>query len=473
MVPLNTNVIGFLLLQDELNGRCGWVAGFYFVRNCLNAIASLPENHPPIVVFPDTFTEQLNTNVTHDKWLTIVNIPEEYLKDATQHHKVEEIINGYQCQVLFPLLTIPQFVLNSTMIGWIADFQERHLPHLFSNDELYFRDSINNFITTYCARVLCISQSVGLDFKNSYPTQAEKGVVVPFRSCIDKKYLALDHTVTLEKYNIRHKKYIYLPNQFWIHKNHKMVFEAWQHLLKMGCDYTLVCTGHMHDFRAPEYYNELIAYLQENKLTDHINLLGFITREEQIQLYRGASAILQPSLFEGWNTSLEDAKALGKTVIVANIPVNHEQCDKNAHFFDPHDPYSLAQMINQLWNRLPAGNDARTEQEAYISYQHHIKQFGHALLSVFSSCMQSDVGMLKFPVYLYRKLLAAQKVCDERLALINLLHDKAQEMAQVMAQDKAHDKTSSSLYLRIKNRICRLFQRFSFSKRSTTENSSQ
>ena len=44
-----------------------------------------------------------------------------------------------------------------------------------------------------------------------------------------------------EKYK-RYKKYFYLPNQFWKHKNHKVVFEAVKILKDQGRDITVLCS---------------------------------------------------------------------------------------------------------------------------------------------------------------------------------------------------------------------------------------
>jgi len=433
--------IGFLLLEDEVNGRCGWIAGLYFIKNCLNAIACLPDNEIPqlFIFIPDSFTDKLiDSTMNHDKWLTIVTIPDSHLSDFRQHHLVEEKINNYQCDIYFPMLTKPRFVLNGASIGWIPDYQDRHLKQYFNADEACYRDVINSFISSYCSYVLCTSNSVRDDFNKFYPDYAYKGIVVHFRSFINKQLLEMDPEDTLIKYGIQGKKYIYMPNQFWTHKNHMMVFEAWKQLKYWGSDYLLICTGSCHDPRFSNYHEQILAYLRDHNLTDNVKILGFIDRKEQIQFYRAASAILQPSLFEGWSTSLEDAKALGKLILASDISVHQEQCESNTLFFDPYNPDLLAKMINMIWDDLPSGHNAATEKDANAYYQASIVQFGRDLVHLFGKTIRQAHNehnvdtiktlaplynsALKLPVYLNRQLLARQQDCDERLELINGLH---------------------------------------------------
>ena len=78
-------------------------------------------------------------------------------------------------------------------------------------------------------------------------------------------------------------------------------------------------------------------------------------RLDQIQLLRCADAVLQPSLFEGWSTVVEDARALGKRIFLSDIPVHREQNPPGAVYFDPNEPADLAAAIDREWNNLTPG----------------------------------------------------------------------------------------------------------------------
>jgi hypothetical protein len=66
-----------------------------------------------------------------------------------------------------------------------------------------------------------------------------------------------------------------------------------------------------------------------------------------------ALAVIQPSFFEGWSTVIEDGKALGQYILAADIPVNREQLEANASFFDNKNAGELAFVMQEvLENRI-------------------------------------------------------------------------------------------------------------------------
>jgi len=54
-----------------------------------------------------------------------------------------------------------------------------------------------------------------------------------------------------------------------------------------------------------------------------------------------ALAIINSPLFEGWSTTVEKAKAIGKSVVLSDIPVLREQNPGQARYFPAHDGGSL------------------------------------------------------------------------------------------------------------------------------------
>ena len=76
----------------------------------------------------------------------------------------------------------------------------------------------------------------------------------------------------------------------------------------------MVFTGAQHDWRNPNYFNELEAFVKENDIKKNIMFLGLIDRREQLQMMNNAEAVIQSSKFEGWSTVIEDAKAMNQLV---------------------------------------------------------------------------------------------------------------------------------------------------------------
>lgn len=138
-------------------------------------------------------------------------------------------------------------------------------------------------------------------------------------------------------------------NQFWAHKDHETVFRAVAHLAEQGVMVTVVCTGEPQDFRNPSYFPYLQGVVRELGIDDQIVITGKVSRAEQILLMCHAQAVIQPSLFEGWSTVLEDARALGKQVIASDFPVHLEQNLFGARYFKQRDSVDLSQHLGLLW----------------------------------------------------------------------------------------------------------------------------
>ena len=153
----------------------------------------------------------------------------------------------------------------------------------------------------------------------------------------------------LEKFELSEKKYIAVFNQFWKHKNHIVIFNAIKRILEIDPNFAgcFVFTGALKALRTQEHIHELEKIAEDPVIGKHIKLLGFIDRTEQLAIMKHAEYIIQPSLFEGWGTVVEDAKVLDKTILLSDIPIHREQKNDKCILFDPYDSDLLAGLIMQ------------------------------------------------------------------------------------------------------------------------------
>jgi hypothetical protein len=61
-----------------------------------------------------------------------------------------------------------------------------------------------------------------------------------------------------------------------------------------------------------------------------------------------AKAVIQPSLFEGWSTVIEDAMAMNQVVIASDLQVNIEQLGENGIYFKRNCEIDLVNCIKKI-----------------------------------------------------------------------------------------------------------------------------
>lgn len=247
--------------------------------------------------------------------------------------------------------------------AWIPDFQHRHLPQLFSDQELRGRDHDHGQLAAGAAEIVFSSLDAIHDFQRFYPASASRSHCLHFCSLPEESLWQGDPLAIQARYHLP-DRFLLCSGQFWRHKNQTLVLEALAALRQSHPDLFVVFTGHTHDYRAPETSDRFFAAVHERGLRQQVAVLGLIPRQHQLQLMRRCVAVLQPSLFEGWSTVVEDARALGRAIVLSDLAVHREQAPPDGVFFARHDSQALAGAMVEAWQRFSAGPDPGREEQA-------------------------------------------------------------------------------------------------------------
>lgn len=266
-------------------------------------------------------------------------------------------------------------------INWIPDFQYLHYPQLWNAKQLALENKIHKKWIKYSDSIVVSSKNAFNDLLSKYPEYKEKIRVLHFVSQPDT--LKPDYTFDIKKYADR--KYFYLPNQFWEHKNHLTVFEAVKSLKQSGINILLLTSGLMRDYRNnDEHINKLQKYAADNDLSGNIKFLGLIPYPDVLNLIKMSIAVINPSFFEGWSSTVEESRSIGKTVILSDIPVHREQNPGKAYFFKPDDIITLAALLEKLANNneelLSPEDEAELLSNLYIRTEKFATDYKHILM---------------------------------------------------------------------------------------------
>lgn len=333
-------------------GNRGWIGGLYYLKNIIFSCLQNPDimDRYDIVVLIDPKHADIFDAFREEKAGRVdirVFDSESKLKLALYEMNLIWLQGVKYCYAL-ELNKIGR-LFKRRGIFWIPDFQHRTLPEFFPAPELERKKQNDRNMVMSGNPMVLSSFDAKNDLEQFYPEHRCSVEVVHFVSYIEPELRAI--TPELEQ-RVREKfdlgeKYIYLPNQFWQHKNHIVAVKAIEilrnrHQLE---DYQFVFTGNLEDYRNPEYIEQLKKIMEAPEVRDCIRLLGFVERTEQLCIMKKAMFIVQPSLCEGWGTVLEDAKVLDKTVLLSDIPVHKEQKNEKCVLFDHHRPEELAELM--------------------------------------------------------------------------------------------------------------------------------
>ena len=247
------------------------------------------------------------------------------------------------------------------VISWIPDFQYLHLPELFPG--------LNTELENKRIRTIAAHAALNDYYRIADPANEVSVTVLQFVSQPIGALQVANEPSTRARIETKYGfqgRFFFLPNQFWQHKNHIVVFAAVRALKEKGVEILLICTGNLRDYRLKDksYVDGLHKFISHNNLNRNIKILGAIDYADVLFLMRNCVAVINPSRFEGWSSTVEEAKSMGKRLILSNIAVHREQDPSSALFFELDNEQELAQAMAMLWACLLDEISAEDEQRA-------------------------------------------------------------------------------------------------------------
>lgn len=370
--PIDRKKIGIVFQYNE-----GWIGGSYYILNLIEALHTLPDVKKPVLyIFTSTEKEYAIVQATGYPYLVFklggrAFINQTYKNWEQKINAVSKRIFGrylinrnetfHYLDAVFPYqnLAVLQHLPKNRRIYWIPDFQDLYYPEFFSSKELATRKKRYHSVA-YAGhnKLVLSSEAAKNDFNKFFPNNKATTHVVNF---------AVTHPV-LQDISVEQlkdtyplsNKYFFAPNQFWKHKNQRVILEALKILNHRGVAVQVLFSGKMSGSKDIEnYVDGLKEKIGELGVEENVKFLGFIPREHQLAIMKYSFAVIQPSLFEGWSTVIEDAKALGKTIIASNLDVHKEQLGReHPYLFSPTSGGELATCIETLLTKpISATND--------------------------------------------------------------------------------------------------------------------
>jgi glycosyltransferase involved in cell wall biosynthesis len=360
------------------------MGGIIYILNLIRTLNFLDdEEKPEIILFyrPDL---KLFADKVHYPYLQLVSwqfpaVTKGYFQSWLERKNVfvSDILAKYELNGLYPLHDYPvKAKSNVKLVSWYADLQHKYYPEFFTPRKRFERNRRIKFILRNTDDLVVSSKAVADDFHRFFRLRKEMNMhIYHFVSVIDD-LSALNIEEVRSKYDLPGDYYM-ISNQFHKHKNHRVLLKSLALLKQQGKEINLAMTGRFPDASHSPYMRELHSLIDENDLKPNIRLLGIIPRDEQLLLMQHSRAVIQPSLFEGWSTVIEDAISLQVPVIAASLPVNIEQLGPDGCYFEPHDHEKLAELLSDCPPR-------ESGKMLYPEYNERIKNAARVFMQIFS-----------------------------------------------------------------------------------------
>lgn len=355
-----------------------WLGGKYYLINILLALKQLPLEFKPKIsllvkkaTFPNSvkeFESLVDSFIVNDYEDSIRNrslfkvLSDKLVNTARKENYVSFLLRKHSVDFYFSSGKIEGYFA-VPVLSWIPDFQHIHYPKYFTTTQIKQRNStfINN--ASIAKYIIVSSNDCLADLERFCPEHKNKSRVIQFVSQVPEYIYNVNPLNICKKYNLPNKFFL-LSNQFWKHKNHMFVIESLKEALRYCSEIKVVCTGNLYDFRDTHHINEILQQISFYNIRQSMIILGMVPRDDLFCLMRQSIAVLQPSQFEGWNSSIEEAKTLGKKVLASAINVHLEQDAPEAQYFSLENRHDLSSKLCELYESSTGGPDYKLEQFA-------------------------------------------------------------------------------------------------------------
>ena len=230
----------------------------------------------------------------------------------------------------------------------IHDLQHLAFPDNFSPMERWNRDRAVRNAVDEADLLLTISDFSAGELARLYPESSKKTAVIYGGG---EAGLSSAHALRPAA------AFLLYPANFWPHKNHKVLLDAFRILKAKNPELKLVLTGGKASFASSD--------LQGKLRQDGVDLRGYVSKDELARLMGSTECLVFPSTYEGFGMPVLEALQRGTPVACSNTSSLPEVGGDAAEYFDPKSPEDIVAAVERaIGNREILGWQKKALEQA-------------------------------------------------------------------------------------------------------------
>lgn len=245
-------------------------------------------------------------------------------------------------KLIAPIYTTYVLASRKPFLFTLHDLQEKYYPQNFTFMQRLWRSLANRALTVAAAGIICESNCVKSDIERLLHVDPRKITVIPAPPMSDfmPQHLNQVKLEDLAKKRPLPEQFLLYPAQFFPHKNHLRLLEAFALVLKAYPNCHLVLTG-----QSKYDYDKAMAKAVELGVLSRVIHLGYVDTATLASVYLRSTIVVIPTLFESISIPVYEAFRLGVPVCASNVVALPEQIGDAGILFDPLSITDMAEKI--------------------------------------------------------------------------------------------------------------------------------
>ncbi len=253
----------------------------------------------------------------------------------------------------FPLFYSRPFVvtIHDLILFYYPTGKASRLPEFIYQLKLFAYERLMNHAVAHAKKIFAVSNATKNELIHQLHAEPEKVVVTYEGENLETTIAPFGKDTGI---HITNQYFLYVGNAY-PHKNLEKLLKTFEEFSEEVPQVDLVLVG-----KEDYFYEQLQRKILEFKLVNSVTLLTSVTDAQLQSLYRGAIALIMPSLMEGFGLPAVEAMANNCLVVASAIPSLREVCQDAAIYFNPLDRDDMRNALkNAYYNQVALANNKK------------------------------------------------------------------------------------------------------------------